>query len=336
MVLKKVIRFHREHGFKALLFKIRIHSTLLIKTWYEKKFKKELLPYEIIYKKFPNRKPLSYIKINHSISRLNLVVDDINQHLSALILSILFVNRRQIPLRIISRTSENSPYQLINFLKHHNLPKPVKLEFFSDYDRERRLEISGQDTFLATSTCALESLKSLTTTPLLFSNLYCKPAFAFKRQAITRKSKYKLLFYAQESFYRGLEALEKAFLQGIIDPKEWEIHFAGYQPPPFKFSNGLIPDYHKKIPLSLLPEIDLLLCLDDPYKAFEIASMGGVAVTNESIEKAPNIIVEDLNHLICGLESAVSLVKRRENSYPEASWDKCFEKSITQMENHVF
>ena len=339
MFFKKILRYKREHGFKALLIKLRIHGCMLIKKWYERKFKQELLPHEALYKKFPNRKPFSYIKIDDKNYRLNLVVDALENHVSPLVLSILFANRHKIPLRIISRSAIAKPHKLIQFLNTHKIPKPFKLNCFSDWGKERRLELSDHDIFLATSKCTSESLKTLANPQLLFSDLYVNPCFAFIPKECRSKSRYQFLFYSQASFYTGLELIEKAFLEGIMNPTEWDLHFTGYQSLPIKFSNGLIPKFHATVCFSLLQDVDLFLCLDDPYKSFEIVSLGGVALTNESIGISANLI-QIKNNSLQAFETAVNLAKnqqlRRQNLNRENNWESCFNEALTKMESHVF
>lgn len=327
------MRFYREHGFKALLTKIKQYSGLWVKKWYATSIRKERFPQEIIYAQFPSRKPIAYIKTEGNQKRLNLVVDDLENHLSPLITALLFSNKHEHSLRIISRTSECSPHQLKQFLAHHGCPRPLKIEFFSDCSRSSRLEIAEDEIFLTTSPCTSESVQSLNPKRHLpFAKLPIDPAFSFKQPLGRRK--YKFLLSSKDFFYQGLELMEEAFLQGILSPDEWELHLTGTKVPPVIFTNGIKPKYHQKIPFSLIQEIDLLLSHNDPYKPYEIVSLGGIALTNHTIKPDPSIILEETPS-IQGLEKAVSLVKNRPPHFTH-EWKNCFKETLAALEAHVF
>lgn len=113
-------------------------------------------------KKFKNLQPIRFIKVNRSEIRFNMVTDSIQKDslfggvATALILSTLYANRYNVILRIISRTGFNSPKNYFDFLNLFKIPKPNKVEFYSDFNRDNEsnsfnLEVSDNDIFLSTS-----------------------------------------------------------------------------------------------------------------------------------------------------------------------------------------
>ncbi|MDD3887300.1 MAG: hypothetical protein PHN19_00805 [Patescibacteria group bacterium] len=126
----------------------------------------------LLNKRFFCLQSLNAIKISNNNFRLNIVTDSIKKRslfggvATALILATLFSNKYKIPLRIITRTTENNPRDYKNLLNFFKIEQPQKTEFFSDYDRNLcdnnyRIEISEKDIFLATSWWTAEVIRKV-------------------------------------------------------------------------------------------------------------------------------------------------------------------------------
>ncbi len=174
------------------------------------------------------------------------------------------------------------------------------------------------------------------------NGMYFEPAFPEHiyspgNKSFSKKLKYSLFFYSRPHnsrnlFYSGLNFLDQALLTGIVDKNEWDIYLAGADVPSIIFSNGITPailghmDWRE---YSLfLKTVDLGFCLmyspHPSYPPLDIASSGGVVVTNKYLNKqslaySDNIICRDLNmkSILEGFEQGVELIKgiqiRREN-----------------------
>lgn len=184
---------------------------------------------------------------------------------------------------------------------------------------------------------------------------FFSPAFSMHTHspdAFKPKSKYRLFFYARPSkpqnhFYAGLKLLDEALTQGILALKEWEICFAGETTPPLLFSVGIKPKALGKMPwedyLAFIKTVDLGLCLSDSahpnYAALDVASSGGVVLTNSLDQGSPNILHAPLENLLDGLKGAVRLVKdpeKRSKNFQESqienSWEEAFKETLQYMD----
>ena len=152
------------------------------------------------------------------------------------------------------------------------------------------------------------------------------------------KETYNLFFYARMTnprnlFWFGMQIIDDCFKKGILDPREWNIYFAGDDTIPLVEFFGGKPvinlgilswqEYH-----DFLKDVDLGVCLihtpHPGYPVYDVASAGGIAVTNTLYTKASfpcseNIIACDLsvNAFMDGMQKAVVLAKdgvtRRKN-----------------------
>lgn len=363
MLLRKIIRFHQEHGFKALLIKIRVQVSLLIKKWIEEKLHKEKPLHALVDQRFESARQIHYIKTDRKTLRLNLLLDHFEGF--PLVLASLFANRHQVPLRIITRASLQPPSQFFRYLEKQKIPFP-KVEFFSDYGRAVRLETSEKEIYVVTSWQTAHAIKSsnfkkpyfylredvphdveekirfeeLLSDPSAILIPPCEPAFPSEPQ-FAQKSKYRLLLHSPSLFFIGLQLIEEAFSRGILDPKEWDIHCLGESL--VKFSTGLKPKMHKSIGLNETFDLGIFLHPTGSYRPLECISFGGVALTNISLKNSPNIIVEEISSMIRGFESAVSLVKApdlRKANYErtslEKNWEHNLKDALEKMEAHVF
>lgn len=194
---------------------------------------------------------------------------------------------------------------------------------------------------------------------------YFEPAFSDKllspsKQSFTKKKRYKLFFYARPShqrnlFYFGLDILNKVFLQGFLDPKEWEVYMAGdEQMGDFMFDSkvkthalGVIKwkDY-----CEFASTVDLCYSMiytpHPSYPPFDFVKSGAVVMTNKYANKqdlfkySKNIVSAELNEkdMLEKFSEAIKLVKdptRRKKNYESSnisdSWDKSFKEILPFM-----
>jgi len=153
------------------------------------------------------------------------------------------------------------------------------------------------------------------------------------------KKTYNLFFYARMTnprnlFWFGMQIIDDCFRKGVLDPREWNIYLAGDDSiPPVEFFGGISAvnlgilswqEYH-----DFLKNVDLGVCLiytpHPGYPVFDVASAGGVAVTNKLYAKtafpcSANIIACDLSvdAFMDGMQKAAALAKdgvTRRNNY---------------------
>lgn len=169
-VLKKTKDIFFEHGPKALFIRVfsELRSRLIKRKWQGGNLSVETL----LNNRFSNIQAIESMKIDRLGYRLNIVTDSIKKDsllggvATALILAVLYCNERKMPLRIITRTSETNPLDFENFLKMMEITKPIKVEYYADYDRSfgnnnYKLEVSEKDIFMATSWWAAHAIRSV-------------------------------------------------------------------------------------------------------------------------------------------------------------------------------
>jgi rhamnosyltransferase len=173
------------------------------------------------------------------------------------------------------------------------------------------------------------------------------------------KKSYNLFFYARMTnprnlFWFGTRIIDDCFKCGILNADEWNIYLAGDDSiPQLEFFGG-----KKTINLgilsweeykSFLQEVDLGLCLihtpHPGYPVYDVASSGGVAITNtlytkNSFPSSDNIIACDLSEdaFMEGMKRAAALAKdgsaRREN-YLRQSIPSSWEETLSDVINFV-
>lgn len=188
--------------------------------------------------------------------------------------------------------------------------------------------------------------------PAFPENVYAPGSASFSKG----KERYKLFFYARPKnprnlFYIGLKILDQAIATGVIDTKEWDIYMAGSDLPPMKFSDGTSPKILGCMGWSeykdFVKTVDLGLCLmytpHPSYPPLDIASSGGVVVTNKYLNKqtlkySPNILSSELDDksMLETLSRAVALAKnpaKRRANYEqnkiERNWAKTLKGSLS-------
>lgn len=188
--LKKALHVLKAEGFLGFLKKL---SSYFKKRWHA--FKKmppqEKSVTQLIHERFPHVYPINILKVSGQQPRLNIVLDSLKTRdyygnpSTTLILGALYANRHQTPLRIISRSSDINPREYFSFLEHMKIPKPQKVEFYSDFrgkftPNHLKLEVTTHDIFLATSWESALVIKSLNFRPSLFYILQNVDNFFFQ------------------------------------------------------------------------------------------------------------------------------------------------------------
>ncbi|CAB3687762.1 hypothetical protein LMG3431_04702 [Achromobacter pestifer] len=192
---------------------------------------------------------------------------------------------------------------------------------------------------------------------------YFEPAFPSMRPAIKplSKTKRRFFFYGRPNnlrnlYLRGLEVITQAILRGILDPKEWEFHFAGKDLP-----NGTLPGepdiyFHQQLGwaeyAALLQTIDIgLTLMDTPHPSYpplDLACSGAVAVTNSSGIKtdlsqySKNIIcaAPTVDALLDGLREALAIsesqkLENLKTAGIQKDWNISLADSITFLSDRI-
>jgi len=238
---------------------------------------------------------------------------------------------------------------------------------------ERMFYPHGDDHLRCTEVMESDDISFLINTKLLFDHLisdgfgnirdkgiWFEPSFSktnyYAEFSVGRPSKLRLFFYARPGhlrnlYYRGLEALDNAILNGIIDLEEWEIFCVGSNAGKIEFTSGYKPTVVKNMAwkeyTEFLRSVDLGLSLmytpHPSYPPLDLASSGSVVVTNVFANKtsldqySKNIICSelDVDSLVHSLEAGISLAKDmplRESNYLEnnllRNWNESFDDAL--------
>lgn len=193
------------------------------------------------------------------------------------------------------------------------------------------------------------------------NGVYFEPAFSRKllspsKESFKRKAKYKLFFYARPShqrnlFYFGLQVLNEAFLQGILNKDEWEVYLAGdTRSPTFKFDND-VKIYDLGIMkweeyCAFASQIDLCYSMiytpHPSYPPFDFVCSGAVVLTNKYANKedlhkySKNIVSAELKieNMLDKLNEAVDLTKNnklRKKNFQSSNINENWEDSFNQV-----
>ncbi|MCX5774546.1 MAG: hypothetical protein NTX05_08095 [Fusobacteria bacterium] len=189
-----------------------------------------------------------------------------------------------------------------------------------------------------------------------FSNSLFTPIFE------KRKEKYQLFFYARPNnsrnlFYYGVNVINRAINEGIIDISEWDINFVGQGVPEFTFDNGykcnIIGQLEWKEYAKFLESIDLAISLmytpHPSYPPFDVLMAGGVVLTNrfmnkQEIDWSKNVILSELNEedMMKNIKISVEMAKNsqiRKSNFEESqipqNWTLSFVESIKYCEDRL-
>lgn len=174
---------------------------------------------------------------------------------------------------------------------------------------ERMFYPYGDDRLKCEQILGHKGIRFLINTKLLFDHLiatglpniatqadWFEPAFPpnlFYPRKTTLTGKRRFFFYARPNnlrnlFHLGLEVIDRAINQGVLDAEEWEIYLVGKDIPPVSFGNGVLPQRCEDLSWSEYAElagtVDLALSLmytpHPSYPPLDMAASGAVVVTN--------------------------------------------------------
>ena len=201
----------------------------------------------------------------------------------------------------------------------------------------------------------------------LTKGLWFEPAFPShiyhqreKPISSSLRRKHKFFFYARPNharnlFYLGIEVLEQAIAEGVLDTECWDIFFVGTDLPEIAFTNGYKPIKCQNLSWSEYAEfagtIDLGLSLmytpHPSYPPLDLIASGAVVVTNKFANKvdlssrySKNLICADLNSqaLVEALRRGVALATdhtvRGQNYRSQdlvLNWQQAFNEIIEQI-----
>jgi len=202
-----------------------------------------------------------------------------------------------------------------------------------------------------------DGFKNMTEQATWFEPAFPKNVFYPRTRNVDGKRTF--FFYARPNnprnlFYLGIEVIEQAILQQVLDLSVWEICLVGKEIPPVAFSGGYTPRYYETMAWSdyaeLLGSVDLGLSLmytpHPSYPPLDLVASGAVVVTNRFAGKqdlsgySSNLICVDLDKdaLVDALQRAVALVQDaslREQNYRNngllTDWHQVFAGVIHAM-----
>ena len=138
---------------------------------------------------------------------------------------------------------------------------------------------------------------------------------------------------ARNLYWRGLEALCAAIEEGVLDPVEWDFHFAGHGAVPLSLPRGAQPHFPGPMAwpeyAAFLRRMDIGLSLmytpHPSYPPLDLAASGAIVVTNKFGLKrdldrySPNILCTDLDvsSIVNSIRTATILSNDPKNSLRE-------------------
>ncbi|MBB5413927.1 hypothetical protein HDG34_007910 [Paraburkholderia sp. HC6.4b] len=244
---------------------------------------------------------------------------------------------------------------------------------------ERMFYPFGDDRVKCEDTLRNSEIRFLINTELLFDHLisdglgniaakgmWFEPAFPAsiyhprKKQTLQKK---RFFFYARPNnvrnlFYLGIEVIERAIAEKVLDPSEWEICLVGKDIPTVVFDGDYVPEKFENLTWSQYAElagtIDVGLSLmstpHPSYPPLDLVASGAVVVTNRFGGKTDlsgyshNLICADLERdaLVEALRSAVTLASNQQlrkqnflNNGLAGDWQQAFGKIIKQLSEEL-
>ena len=256
---------------------------------------------------------------------------------------------------------------------------PAKSIIYLLQEDERMFYPFGDDRVRCEGILRNRDIRFLINTRLLFEHLvadglshiqqqgsWFEPAFptrVFYPRHPQKDGKRKFMFYARPNnlrnlFYLGVEVIEAAIAQQILDPDAWDIIFVGKDIPDIVFGSGHTPTKHENLNWSdyaeLVGTIDLGLSLmstpHPSYPPLDLVASGAVVVTNRFGNKqdltrySENLICAELERdaLVEALRRGVSLAMDRPvreknyiNNGLSAGWQDSFANVIQHMSGNA-
>lgn len=189
------------------------------------------------------------------------------------------------------------------------------------------------------------------------------PANVFYPRKKVGEEKRKFFFYARPNnlrnlFYFGIEVIEQAITQRVLDLNHWEIYLVGKEIPAVAFDGGYVPKRCESLTWSeyaeLVGTVDVGLSLmstpHPSYPPLDLAASGAVVVTNRFGIKSdlsgysPNLICADLDRdaLVEAIRTAVTMAsdpRLREQNYRNngllGDWRQAFCGIIKQISEEI-
>lgn len=189
------------------------------------------------------------------------------------------------------------------------------------------------------------------------------PAQVFHPGIKDRDAKCKFFFYARPNnqrnlFYLGIEVIEQAIAQQVLDLEHWEIFLVGKDIPTVTFNDGYTPIKCENFSWSeyaeLVGTVDLGLSLmytpHPSYPPLDLVASGAVVVTNRFANKrdlsgySANLICADLDRdaLVDALQQGVAIAMDssvREQNYRNngllIDWQQALDGIIQQLSREV-
>lgn len=240
---------------------------------------------------------------------------------------------------------------------------------------ERMFYPFGDDRLRCEAILHNRDIRFLINTPLLFEHLvhdgfdniaaqglWFEPAFpaqVFHPRPKHQGAKRTFFFYARPNnlrnlFYLGIEVIEQAIAQQVLDLEHWEIFLVGKDIPAVTFNGGYAPVKCENLSwleyAQLAGTVDLGLSLmytpHPSYPPLDLAASGAVVVTNRFANKrdlsgySANLICADLDRdaLVDALRKAVDLATDtplREQNYRNngllTDWQRSFAGIIQKL-----
>ena len=192
---------------------------------------------------------------------------------------------------------------------------------------ERMFYAYGDDRLRCEQVLSSSDIRFVINTRLLYDHLvgsgltqltknatWFEPAFpsdVFYPRPRARSGKRRLLFYARPNnlrnlFYFGIDLIQRAVMQGVLDLERWDIVLVGKDIPELTFGDGYEPERRENLAwqeyAELIAGVDVGLCLmytpHPSYPPLDLAASGAVVVTNRCGNK------QDLSgysrNIICG------------------------------------
>lgn len=251
---------------------------------------------------------------------------------------------------------------------------PARIVYLLQED-ERMFYPNGDDRLNCQETLADGKIRFIVNSQLLFDHLtegpealanvraagvWFEPAFPALAPGETRPPrgslKRRFFFYARPNnlrnlYWHGLEAIVESIEDGILDPSQWEFHFAGRDLGQLELPGGVRPVLHQNLPwpeyAALTRTIDVGLSLmatpHPSYPPLDLAAAGAIVVTNRygrktSLEQySQSIICVDptVAALKQGIVEAVSRSADPDRIYHQdhilRDWDVAFKPVLERM-----
>ena len=216
--------------------------------------------------------------------------------------------------------------------------------------------------FVVNTRLLFEHLVATGLTNLERNGLWFEPSFPktlFHQRPREAGGKKRFFFYARPNnprnlFHIGLDLIDRAVNEGVLDLAQWDIFLVGKDIPNVSFGDGYLPERCEGLDweayADLAGTIDLGLCLmytpHPSYPPFDLAASGAVVVTNKFANKqdlsnySRNIICAELNTdaLVDALREGVALAEDREARRRNfatnglgVDWARSFEEALRAL-----